>query len=70
VLVVITSQTRVVGRRVTFTSIVRNDIVEVEGRRTAEGRLVADRIEVVFAADSARLQRRPEPPAFELTVRL
>ncbi len=71
VLVVITNHTRVLGRRGSFSNIVPNDVVRAEGRRTAGNRLLADRIEVVFATDSMKVQEPSLRPTIEfVTIRM
>lgn len=71
VLVVITNNTRVVGQRDSFARIVSNDVVRAEGRRTASNRLLADRIEVVFATDSMKVQEPSTPSTIEfITIRM
>jgi hypothetical protein len=64
VTVVTTSTTRVLGQRDSFAAIVLNDVVRVEGR--ADGsRLLADRIEVILAADGVKVQNLPRAPTIE-----
>lgn len=70
VMVVISNNTRVLGQRDSFAAIVPNDVVRAEGR-TVGNRLLADRIEVVFAADSLKVQPPPKGPTIEfLTFRI
>ncbi len=71
VLVVISTNTRVLGRRDSFANIVPNDVVRAEGRRIAANRLLADRIEVVFAANSMKVQDPSPPSTIEfVTIRI
>lgn len=57
VVVTVSSNTRILGQRDSFAAIVPNDVVRAEGRMVGN-RLVADRVEVVLAAD--RLRGEPQ----------
>jgi len=64
VTVVSTANTLVLGQRDSFAGIALNDVVRVEGR--ADGsRLLADRIEVILAADGVKVQNLPRAPSIE-----
>ncbi|MGQ0550701.1 MAG: hypothetical protein ACT4PY_13640 [Armatimonadota bacterium] len=68
--VVTTSTTRVLGQRDSFTAVVPNDVVRAEGRMVGN-RLIADRVEVVLAADSLKVQPPPKGPTIDfLTFRI
>ncbi len=58
--VIVTEKTQVVGQRNSFAKIVIDDVVLVEGTMTADRHLLANRVEVLLAADTMRLahQRR------------
>jgi hypothetical protein len=64
VTVVSTTTTRVLGQRDSFAGIALNDVVRVEGR--ADGnRILAERIEVILAADGVKVQNLPRAPSIE-----
>lgn len=71
VVVVIGPTTRVLGRRDSFTEIAVNDVVRAEGQGTAGNRLLANRIDVVFATGTGKLQQPPSTTTIEfLTVKI
>lgn len=62
--VVVTEKTQVTGQRDSFARIVVDDLVRIEVWKTADRNLLADRIEVLLAADSMTVvQRRRTGPA-------
>ncbi|MGH2373398.1 MAG: hypothetical protein ACREJ4_17125 [Candidatus Methylomirabilaceae bacterium] len=65
IVVAITSNTRILGQRDSFAAIVPNDVVRAEGRMVGN-RLLADRVEVVLAADSLRAQPQPKGPTIDV----
>ncbi len=67
VVVMVTSSTRILGQRDSFTAIVLNDVVRAEGRLVGN-RLFADRVEVVLAADSLRVQPQPKGPTGDVLI--
>ncbi len=56
--VVVTEKTQVVGHRTSFAKIAIDDVVRVEGSMTADRRLLANRIDVLLAADGMRMGHR------------
>lgn len=61
--VVVTEKTQVVGQRTSFAKIAIDDVVRVEGSMTADRRLLANRIEVLLAADGMRMGHRAKTGA-------
>jgi hypothetical protein len=55
--VVVTEKTGITGQRTSFSDVAVNDVVRVEGSMTAEGHLVAQRVEVILAARSVTAAR-------------
>ena len=55
--VVVTEKTRVTGQRDSFARIAVDDLVRIEGWKTADSNLLADRIEVLLAANSMTMVR-------------
>ncbi len=56
--VVVTEKTQVVGQRTSFAKIAIGDVVRVEGSMTADRHLLANRIEVLLAADGMKMGHR------------
>ncbi len=56
--VVVTEKTQVVGQRTSFAKIAIDDVVRVEGSMTVDRHLLANRIEVLLAADGMRMGHR------------
>ncbi len=59
--VAVSKDTQVVGRRSSFQDIAINDLVRIEASTTADGRVVAARIEVLLAAGSLSAGQRSSP---------
>jgi hypothetical protein len=66
--VVVTEKTQVVGRRTSFAKIAIDDVVRVEGAVTADRHLLANRVEVLLAADSMRMTHRTRTGALNTVV--